>query len=225
MRKSRQFFLMMMISINCLSACNTMKSQEAQKEEQKKKTVASINIQLGMAYLEDKDMQRAKEKLLLALEDAPNLPEAQYSMAYFYEAIGDPKQANTYYQKAMALAPHRGDTQNNYGTFLCREHHYKAAISHFDLALQDPAYLDTAGANENAGLCAQQIPNDRLAYHYFKRAVMQDSNRPTSLYNLAKLNVKMKQYKAAQASLNQYLTQAESSKQTASLQEKINKKS
>ncbi len=108
------------------------------------------------------------------------MPESWYSMAFFQEVTGNQELAKEYYSKAIALAPHRGDVQNNYGTFLCRSGDYQGAIQHFLSATQDPEYLENASAYENAGLCAQKIPNQALAVTYFNKALMQDPNRPTA---------------------------------------------
>src|SRR5688572_8424968 len=105
--------LMLASCVVVLSSCQTV----AEKEEASKKiNAAKINDQLGMAYLERRDTQRAKQKFLLALEQAPSLPEAWYSMAYYLESTGNNTEAKQHYLKAVSLAPDRGDVLNNYGT-------------------------------------------------------------------------------------------------------------
>lgn len=168
-----------------LSACAT--NHQVDKEQDPQTKVAEINIQLGLKYLEMKNYSRAKQKLLLALEENPKLPETNYALAYFYEASGDKKLADQYYLNAIALAPKRGDVQNNYGTFLCRSGQYKEAIRHFEMAAQDKEYLDPASAYENAGWCALKIPNKNLAINYFNLSVMNDPSRVSALHEWQKL--------------------------------------
>lgn len=172
-----------------LAACATT-TKQVDTTADKKARVAEIDIQLGMAYLENQSVSQAKEKFLLALQADPALPEAWYSMAYFYEATGDDAQADNYYLKAIALAPQRGDSQNNYGTYLCHRGQYRQSIQHFQLATEDLTYLDAASAYENAGLCSLKIPDKKMAAHYFKMAIMQDPNRNVSRAELAKLTGK-----------------------------------
>ncbi|MFZ2315050.1 MAG: type IV pilus biogenesis/stability protein PilW [Gammaproteobacteria bacterium] len=172
------------VFISLLTACFTNKAVVNEENERVIK-VAKINVQLGMAYLENNNIQRAKQKLLLALRQGPTLPETWFTMAYFLEATGDKEQAGVYYLKAISVAPQRGDAQNNYGTFLCRSGEYKASVHHFMLAVKDPDYLDVAGAYENAGLCALKIPNKQLAKQYFQMAVRQDPKRSAQLMRLA----------------------------------------
>lgn len=174
----------------CITACGNTNNQPVDPPPNYKKT-AEINIKLGMAYLARGDMQRSKQKFLLAIDQAPELPEVWYSMAYFLEKTHEIKEADKFYLKAVSIAPTRGDVQNNYGTFLCRTGNYRAAISHFMLAVNNTDYLDTASAAENAGLCALKIPNRHLAKTYFQRALAQDSTRIVSKEELAKLNLRV----------------------------------
>lgn len=175
--------------IALLSACATTNTATAKTEEQNQKIkTAKINAQLGIAYLERHNLQRSKQKLLLALEQGPNIPETWYSMGYFLEATGNKDDASIYYQKAISIAPTRGDAQNNYGTFLCRNGEYNESIKHFLLAVKDPAYLDPADAYENAGLCALKIPDKTAAANYFAQAVRHDPARTVSERKLRELN-------------------------------------
>lgn len=185
-----------------VSACSTFTVSE---EQEKKLKAAKINAQLGIAYLERNNIQRAKQKLLLSLEEGPSIPEPYYSMGYFQEATGNKTQAEYYYQRAIAVAPQRGDAQNNYGTFLCRAGKYQASIQHFLLAVKDSKYLTPADAYENAGLCALKIPNKQLAADYFLRAVKEDPSRSTSQLKLAELNYQSGSYTSSREHLKQFL--------------------
>lgn len=207
-----------------LSSCSNMKSADAADEKQKVKT-AKVNVQLGIAYLERNDVNRAKKKLLLAMQQAPNIPETWYSMAYFLESTGNKEQAKKYYMKALSLNPERGDVQNNYGTFLCRSGAHEESIQHFMLAVKDPDYLDTADAYENAGLCALKIPNKRLAYNYFNMAISQNPSRPVSLVKVAQMDYANGDYQNAKIKLDQYLAIAPATPQTNSLMADIKKQS
>ncbi len=175
-----------LLSCCILTACSSFNSSDSQ-EDKKKIDTAKINTQLGLAYLQRNEISRAKQKLLLALDEAPNLPETNYSMAYFLEVTGNKEESNTYYLKAISIAPERGDTHNNYGTFLCRSGHYEASIQQFLLATRDPNYLDTAAAYENAGFCSLKIPDKQQAKMYFSKAIEQDPTRNSSSYELSQL--------------------------------------
>ena len=156
-------------------------------DNQQKIATAKINIQLGMDYLQQNNVFRAKQKLILALDEAPAIPETWYAMAYYFETTGNNEEAQRCYLKSIAIAPDRGDVQNNYGTYLCRTGHYKESIKHFLFAAQNPQYLDTASAYENAGFCALKIPDRNLATDYFNKAVAEDPKRLMAQQELKKL--------------------------------------
>lgn len=213
-----------MIAICSMTTMSCQTSQTSNTEETKKTTVAQINTRLGMAYLERHDIQRAKQKFLMALDQAPHIPDTWYSMAYFLESTGNKEQAKTYYEKAVALAPKRGDALNNYGTFLCRSGEYQAAVGYFVKATQDQKYLEQASAYENAGLCSMKIPDTKSAMAYFKRALAEDPRRATSLIELSELNYKQGDYSNARLRLKQYLQVAAPSAQSFLLEKKIDAK-
>lgn len=192
-----------------LSACHNLHTKEDENEPEaitstNHQTAANYNVQLGIAYLQRGDTQRAKHKLLMALEQAPNWAPAQDAMGYFLMQTGEINTAEPYFLRAIALEPHAGSTQNNYGIFLCRNKHYQEANQHFMLAIQDKNYLNTAQAYENAGLCALDNAQPQTAESYFLKAIAQDPKRRIALLELAKINFKQQQYQQAQTYLNAY---------------------
>ena len=189
-----------------------------------KSEIAKINVQLGMAYLESGDISRAKMKLLLALKQSPESPEPWYSMAYFLEASGNKEEANKYYLKAVDLAPKRGDTHNNYGTFLCRAGQYQDSIKQFMLAANAPDYLDPAAAFENAGLCSMQASTYKQAANYFNQALLKDPGRSLSQLKLAIVEEKLGNDKRARSLLIQYLMVAPPTAESEQLSAKLARK-
>lgn len=220
--KKLMLILLAIYSLTFLVACNTTttkttdlsgssdeldEANRAQQNTATNVTAAGFNVQLGLGYLQQGDMQRAKSKLLLALSQAPNWPQALDAMGYYLENTGDTRTAAIYYQKAVAIAPTSGPVQNNYGTYLCRIGQYQAADNHFMLAVQDINYLNTAEAYENAGLCSMEIPDNDKALAYFIKAIQQDPQRTTSVLEVAQINYKRGDYTLAQSYLDNYFTQ------------------
>jgi type IV pilus assembly protein PilF len=198
-----------LICILFLQACqqNTNPPNDVSEAGIKKKhrsDASSYNVQLGLAYLKQGNIPRSKRKLFLALEQSPQSPEANAAMAYFMEKTGELEHAKSYYKKAMDAAPGRGAQLNNYGAFLCRQGQYSQAEVYFLKAVNDVQYEHTAGAYENAGLCALAIPDDAKAAHYFQTALEQDPTSRQSLYELIKLQLKHGRYEDALTQLEKY---------------------
>lgn len=171
-------------------------------------TAANYNAELGLNYLQQGDVERAKSKLWLALKQDPHNPIVQDAMGFFLEQTGETQQAQNFYLKALTLAPHSGIAQNNYGTFLCRQGQYQQSIQHFLLATQDLQYLHTSQAYENAGLCALKIPDIRQAENFLHKANKADPGRASPLLELAKLSYNQQHYQAAKVYLTRYFQRA-----------------
>lgn len=196
-------FLVLILTA-ALLGCVTSSDSDAPSTD--KKQAADANIALGMVSLQKGDVRTAKQKLLAAVKVAPKYPAGWYTLAYYYEVTGDEVRANQYYLQALHLAPNSGDTNNNYGTFLCQNGQYQSAIKHFLVATQDASYIDTAAAYENAGLCSLRIPDLKQAKYYFTKAVAQDPSRVKSLTDLAAICYKTGDYKDAYTYLKQLFT-------------------
>lgn len=154
-------------------------------------TAAEYNIQLGIGYFREGQVDRAREKFLRALQQAPNLPEVQLAMGYFLLELQQADQAKSYYEKALKLAPNSPSVQNNFGVYLCRVGKYQKAIGYFLEAAKNAQYLTPDAAYENAGLCALKIPDKKQACRYFAEALRYNPLR----YNKSLLEIcQLKRY-------------------------------
>lgn len=219
--------LLSMSGLVLLQSCQYNTEAESERTEKAKKRAesASFNIQLGMGYLKQGNMPRAKKKLLLALEAEPDSLEAVGSMAYYNEKTNNLDEAQKYYLKAIALSHNQGAQLNNYGTFLCRTGKYAEAETYFLKAVNDNNYLNTAGAYENAGLCAEAIPDIDKAVTYFSKALDQDPRRSQSLYELATIELKKDNPEKALDYLQKYQELTLTDRILASLAEESARKS
>ncbi len=180
---------MFLMVVLLLQSCHVM-NKPAHESNDPEHEAAVYNTQLGLAYLKQGDRPRAKQKLLLALAQAPDSPDTNASMAYFMEKSGEMKHAQRYYRKAMQVAPGNGEQLNNYGAFLCRRGQYAESEAYFLRAVNDLQYTHVAGAYENAGLCAAASSNNKKAKRYFSKALAQDPSKKQSLYELVKIEIK-----------------------------------
>jgi type IV pilus assembly protein PilF len=191
-----------------LAACTSEVTNSEQitqpNAQQRAVAAAKINTQLGLAYLNQGQLPLAKQKLLLAMQQNPDSITVMDAMAYFWETTGNQNLALKNYQRAVALAPTSGRALNNYGAYLCRKGQYQLAEKYLLAAANEPRYIDSGAAFENAGLCAMAIPDDEMAGKYFIQAIEQDHNRPVSYFELARLYYKRSQYNLAKKYLKGY---------------------
>jgi len=209
--------LLIIAAISLLAACSSNKEERTLAQNKNAPPsmydlpesvdyvkAAKLNVELGLGYLNQDQVARAKSKLLRAKTLAPELPEVHYSYGYFLERVGEIEAADKAYQKAVSLNSKGGNEHNNYGAFLCRQHQYRKAEKHFLKAIDDPNYPNPAEALENAGVCVNQIPDVAKATEYFEKALRYDSNRPTALLELAMIRYQDKQYSQATEYHNRY---------------------
>lgn len=165
---------------------------------------ALLNVEMGKTYLEQGQINRAKQKFVHALELKPKLPEAHSAIGYFYETVGDLEEAEKHHTQAISYGDGKARYYNNYGTFLCRCGRYKEADRAFNYALKDKQYIKTAEVYENAGLCALQAQDTQKAYVYFQTALQHDPNRSAASLELANMELARDNVKAAAQYLRMY---------------------
>jgi len=193
--------------ISCADSNKTIKDEHASLEQES--TVdfykaALLNVEMGEAYLAQGQIPRAKQKFIHALELKPKLPEAHTSIGFFYEKVGDLKEAEYHYKQAINYGSGKGRFYNNYGTFLCRQSRYKEADKAFNNAIKDKQYIKTAEVYENAGLCSLKEANLDKAQFYFKTAVDRDPNRSVASLELAALEFERHNYVVAKQYLDNF---------------------
>ncbi|WP_430390184.1 type IV pilus biogenesis/stability protein PilW [Dyella sp. 20L07] len=147
---------------------------------------ARIHTELGQQYMANGDLQDALVKLNKALQFDPNYVPAHTVLAVLYERINDLPNAELHYRKAVALAPGKGDTNNNLGLFLCNSEGKTAeAMPYFQKAVADPFYQTPALAWTNAGTCLTRSRDFAGAEVDFRKALQIDPQNAGALYQLA----------------------------------------
>ena len=122
---------------------------------------ARDNAQVGLLYLRQHKKFQAKQRLLLALQQAPADPLVLGAFGYFLERGGRVKLAGSYYRKAVELNPHSAAAQNNYGVYLCRHGLYQQSIPYFERAASNISYLYADRARANAKRCLAKFHHGR----------------------------------------------------------------
>ncbi len=156
-----------------LAACATTSNPALPNES---KAVASdplsrarVHTELAALYYQQGSMKTALDELATARKI-----DAQYAPAYsmlglVYMQLGEPTQAESNFQSAIALAPNDPDIRNNYGLFLCETRQYQKGLDQLKLALSNPLYNTPVRALLNAERCAQSMGDSALANTYRQR--------------------------------------------------------
>ncbi|MFV0447153.1 MAG: type IV pilus biogenesis/stability protein PilW [Vibrio sp.] len=195
--------LIILLSLSALG-CITIKQQESSRFNSDPIARAESRITLGLGYLENGNMSKARENLEKALQHAPEYYRAMLAIAHYYYVVGETKKAQQAYKKALSEHDNNGQVFNNYGTFLCKTGQYRQADKYFNQAVEQPHYYMIAESYENAGLCAIKDGSLSKAKKYFGRALAHDPQRFLSIFQLSKLEIDSGDFSQARARLIQF---------------------
>jgi type IV pilus assembly protein PilF len=186
-----------------LTACSEVPVKPKDKP-QYAETPAKINAELGLGYMQQGDMKRAKQKLDLSLHYNPDYEKAHHYIAELYRRLGELDKADKHYKRAIELAPEDSGLHNNYGAFLCERKRFQRAEEQFLLAVHDPLFNGRTQAYENLGLCAADAGEEVKAEKYLRTALKADPRLVKSLFRMAELNYGKGDYLRARAYLERY---------------------
>ncbi|WP_102795807.1 type IV pilus biogenesis/stability protein PilW [Bowmanella denitrificans] len=162
---------------------------------------ARTRISLGLTYLKNGNYSQAKYNLDKALEYAPNMADAHYGLAYYYQLVEENRHAEDAYRQAMKLDNSNPDIVNSYGAFLCQLGRYDDAKKYFQQALDNQAYIRSAETYENMALCAQSQNQLDDAIGYLQGALNHQPSRTKSLMLLTEVLVQQSNWAEAKAAL------------------------
>lgn len=149
--------------------------------------VARTRLELAAAYLTRGQAQTALTEARAALAAKPDLPEAHKLLGLIHASLGDVRQAEAAFQRALQLVPGDGDTMHNYGWFLCQQRRFAEAEQQFQAALAQPGYRDVARTTMVIGLCQARDNRWQDAERSLAKAFELDPANPTIAYNLSEV--------------------------------------
>ncbi len=177
-----------------LAGCVTKEVGKDPAPEADQNEAAQINLQLGVNYYRQGNMNAAREKLEKAVEQNGRLAPAYRVLGLVYQELGDPEEAEKQYQKAVRIASNDPDTLNDYAGFLCFEKRdVDKALTYFDRALREPLYENRAMLYSNASRCAMQTDPVR-AENYLRTALTEQRDNPFLMVQMADLAYRQEQY-------------------------------
>ena len=151
-------------------------------------------VQLGLGYLQQGQVERAKGPLKSALELDSSDADANAALALVFQAEQEPELTDKYYAKALSSRPKDARILNNYGSFLYSQKRYKEAYERFQQAANDNLYAERARVFENLGMTAVMLGDRESAREHFSKALRLDQQQPRSLLEMAELSYEDRHY-------------------------------
>lgn len=145
-------------------------------------------LDLARGYLEKRDTARARAPLQRALEIDSRSVEALVLYGVLYEIVGEVPLAETYYERALRIAPSDPQALNNYGVFLYAQGRYEESLKPLRKLVANPDYRRRSQAYENLGLAQLAAGDPDAAKEAFERALQLDSQQVRSTLELADIH-------------------------------------
>ena len=205
MRRKTQLLIIFYVSL--VSACVTT-GRKPEPDKQSIKDAAGFNLQLGVTYMRQGQLEVALEKLERSVRQDPDRADTHTALAVLYTRLGQTDKAGSQYRQSLRLEPDNSSTLNNYGAFLCRQGDHDDAMKNFEKAVKNPLYRTPAAAYTNAGVCAYDSGNTGRAETYYRLALTADPRFTGALLQLANLSFEEKIYLRARAFMDRYMASA-----------------
>jgi len=208
MRPAVRRFPVVLILLPLLTAC--AHSPVGSKPESAETNAAKLNMQLGIAYMQQGNFDVALDKLNKALARDERLPEAHNAIALLYEGTGQPNLAEQHFQRAIELDANYTLAKLNYAQFLCTHGQPAAGEDRFLAIANNPPEGSAelaAKAYTGAAVCALATDRQR-ADNYLRQALTLKPDASGTLYQMANLYYADGDYLKARAFLQRYHAQA-----------------
>jgi type IV pilus assembly protein PilF len=166
---------------------------------------AAYNVQLGIAYMQEGELQLAKDKLERAAKENPSDPNVHSALGLLYERLGDTHEADEQFHAALRLAPQNPEIANNYAVYLCRTNRVDEGVKRLLAVAHDPLYRTPEAAYTNAGVCQRTAHKDDEAQRNFERALAIRPSFSEAAFQLADLQMQRGQLREARAGIDSFL--------------------
>ncbi|MBV9724550.1 MAG: type IV pilus biogenesis/stability protein PilW [Gammaproteobacteria bacterium] len=183
-----------------LVACATTSNNQKKRDD-----AANYNMQLGLDYLKQGELQIAKDKLDRAMAENPEDPNVHSAMAMLQERLGRPDKADHEFRTALSLGHRNPDILNNYAVYLCSHGRTDDGVKSFEEAAHNPLYRTPEAAYTNAGVCLRAAKRDTQAAMSFQRALQIRPNFGEAAYQLSDLDLQRGEVEEARAEVDRYL--------------------
>lgn len=187
-----------------LAVAGCTSTAERNQDREKLQKLVDTQVQLGAGYLQQGQMDAAKENLGKALELAPDDPQANNVMALLQWRLRDYTAAERYFRRALGGGNVNPDIQHNYGVYLYDRGRFDEALTWFDRAIANPQYATPELANFNAGRSALKKADRAAAERYFRAALARNPNYAPPLLAMAQLSLDAGNALSARGFLERY---------------------
>jgi type IV pilus assembly protein PilF len=148
---------------------------------------ARVRLELAGAYFTRGQMDFALSEVKLAIAADPTLGSAYNLRALIHQNLGEQREAEENFHRALALNPRDIDALQNFGWYLCQQKRFGEANTQFEQILAIPQNRDSARTYLAQGVCQSRAGQLDDAERSLMRAYELDQGNVTVSFNLAEL--------------------------------------
>jgi type IV pilus biogenesis/stability protein PilW len=152
-----------------------------------KKKEASARMQMGLTYLEQRNLPAAMRELTTASGLDPENPEIDVSLGLAYQTRGDLGMAEKHFRNAVRKKPDYAEAHNNLGIVLSHLGRGEEAIREFETAASNVLYPTPEMAYYNLGEEYRRRKNIQKAEEMYRRSISVNNRYPDAYVRLALL--------------------------------------
>ena len=198
-------FVKMRLAIAVLTLVGAAAAGAQTNSKNRNEDMASINVQLGVAYLKQGNLAIAQEKLERAEKQNPRDPNVHTALAVLYERLNRPREVESHYRTATRLAPRDPNASNNYAVWLCKNGRTDDGVKRFIEAARNPLYSTPETAYTNAGVCLRAAKKLDQAAELFALALQTRPNLAEAAFQMSELQFERGKYTESRANLDRFL--------------------
>jgi type IV pilus assembly protein PilF len=172
-------------AVALLAAGAVLAGCAAPSPERKKE--ASARMQMGLTYLEQRNLPAAMRELSSAAELDPENPEIDMSLGLAYHARGDLGMAEKYFRTALRKKPDYAEAHNNLGIVLSHLGRGDEAIREFTAAASNVLYPTPEVAYYNLGEEYRRRKDLAKAEEMYRRSIALNDRYADAYLRLALL--------------------------------------
>ena len=170
----------------------------APTEETDARRCASIRLELASGYFGEGKTDIALEELRQVLSVDPNYADAYNLRGLIYMRLGDPRQAEESFRRALSLSPRDPESLHNNAWLHCQQGRYADAEALFNPALTHPLYGGRSNTYLAMGVSQARAGQFEAAERSLARSYELDAGNPVTGYNLARVLYQRGDYQRAQ---------------------------
>jgi type IV pilus assembly protein PilF len=177
-----------------LAGCGTQPQQQqgalevvTPSDEPENRRRARIRLELASGYYQEGKTEVALDEVKQVVAADPTLGDAWNLRGLIYMRLGDNREAEESFRRAIALNPRDPNAHHNYGWLQCQLGRYTESFRSFELAMGNPMYPEKAKSLMALGLCQARAGLRPEAELSLTRSYELDAGNPITGYNLARL--------------------------------------